>query len=68
MWGKRTLLVDENEIISVRTFLGTNFRYTFELDNLLLEIRRDEEDYDIFESGRVNDKFKNIRDFGVKPV
>lgn len=34
----------------------------------MLEIRKDDEDYDIYESGRVNDKFKNIRDFGVKPL
>lgn len=62
------MTIDENEIVNVRSFLSNNFRFSFELDNLILEIRKDDEDYDIYESGRVNDKFKNIRDFGVKPV
>jgi len=62
------LKIDEKEIVNVRSFLGNNFRFCFELDNLILEIRKDDEDYDIYESGKVNDKFKNIRDFGVKPV
>lgn len=62
------MTIDENEIVNVRSFLSNNFRFSFELDNLILEIRKDDEDYDIYESGRVNDKFKNIRDFGVKPL
>lgn len=62
-FGKRELLIDNIEIINVRTFMGTSFKYKFELENLIFEIRRDEEGYDIYETQRVHKKFKDIQAF-----
>lgn len=43
-----------------RIFVGSKLLFKFEIDNYEFEIKGDVDDYDIYETTRLNTKFKNL--------
>lgn len=72
-FGKKVVEVDGVEVESVRSFTTHSLNFRFEIDNLEFFLRKDNENFDIFEEMVECNKFKNLlkkqemASFGTKP-
>lgn len=63
-FGKKQLLLDQKELYSDRSVLSSNFNYKFLIDNEILILRKEQEEYDIFFEEDESKSFKSMLEQG----
>ena len=59
-FGKKLLMLDQKEIYNDRSVLSSHFNFKFLVDNIILILRKDQEEYDIFLEEDQSKSFKTI--------